>query len=143
MTPSTWAGRRVFITGHTGFKGGWLALWLKRLGAQVSGYALAPEPGGFFELAGVHQTLPADWVADVRDAPTLLDALLTAQPEVVFHLAAQPLVRASYVDPLGTFATNVMGTANLLDAVRQVDGVRATTHRWASVLCERLETAPA
>lgn len=126
VNAAAWAGRRVFVTGHTGFKGGWLALWLKRLGAQVSGYALPPEAGGFHDLAGVRQTLQADWVADVRDAPTLLDALITAQPEVVFHLAAQPLVRASYADPLGTFATNVMGTANLLDAVRQYGGVRAT-----------------
>lgn len=126
VNASAWAGRRVFVTGHTGFKGGWLALWLKRLGAQVSGYALAPEAGGFHELTAVKQTLQAEWIADVRDAGTLLEALITAQPEVVFHLAAQPLVRASYADPLGTFATNVMGTANLLDAVRQYGGVRAT-----------------
>lgn len=126
VSPSAWRGRRVFVTGHTGFKGGWLALWLQRLGAQVSGYALAPEPGGFYELARVKPTLHAEWMADVRDREALLEAVIQAQPEVVFHLAAQPLVRASYADPTGTFATNVMGTAHLLDAVRQCSSVRAT-----------------
>jgi CDP-glucose 4,6-dehydratase len=125
VNPAAWAGRRVFVTGHTGFKGGWLALWLRRLGAQVSGYALAPEPGGFYEKAGIKPTLQAQWLADVRDREALLEAVTTAQPEVVFHLAAQPLVRASYADPTGTFATNVMGTAHLLDALRQQSGVRA------------------
>ena len=120
-----WAGRRVLLTGHTGFKGGWLALWLARLGAQVSGYALAPEAGGFYERTGVKGALQAEWIADVRDRETLLQAVTTAQPEVVFHLAAQPLVRASYADPVGTFATNVLGTAHLLDALRQQSGVRA------------------
>lgn len=125
VTARAWAGRRVLVTGHTGFKGGWLALWLRQLGAQVSGYALAPEAGGFHERAGVRSTLQAEWIADVRDREALLDAVTTAQPEVVFHLAAQPLVRASYADPTGTFATNIMGTAHLLDALRQQSGVRA------------------
>jgi CDP-glucose 4,6-dehydratase len=120
-----WVGRRVLLTGHTGFKGGWLALWLHQLGAQVSGYALAPEAGGFYELAGVKAMLQGEWLADVRDRDALLEAVTTAQPEVVFHLAAQPLVRASYADPTGTFATNIMGTAHLLDALRQQSGVQA------------------
>lgn len=124
-SPGAWGGRRVFLTGHTGFKGGWLALWLRQLGAQVSGYALAPDAGGFYEAAGVKAALQAEWIADVRDREAMLDALTTAQPEVVFHLAAQPLVRASYADPTGTFATNIMGTAHLLDALRQQSGVRA------------------
>jgi CDP-glucose 4,6-dehydratase len=125
VNAARWAGRRVLLTGHTGFKGGWLALWLKHWGAQVSGYALAPEAGGFYERAGVKGCLHAEWIADVRDAEALLEAVTTTQPEVVFHLAAQPLVRASYADPTGTFATNIMGTAHLLDALRQQSGVQA------------------
>jgi CDP-glucose 4,6-dehydratase len=122
----SWQGRRVFITGHTGFKGGWLAWWLHGMGARLSGYALpAPTQPSLFEVAGVRQAFEAHHEADVRDAATLLQAIRAAQPEVVFHLAAQPLVRASYRDPLETFSTNVMGTANLLDAARQCGSVRA------------------
>lgn len=118
--------RSVLVTGHTGFKGGWLAMWLAELGARVHGYALAPptEPN-LFEAARIGEVLASDTRADVRDLESLRTAVNRAQPEVVFHLAAQPLVRESYRDPVGTTSTNVLGTANLLEAVRSVDSVRA------------------
>ena len=121
-----YAGKRVFVTGHTGFKGGWLALWLNRLGAIVHGYALDPptEPN-LFESAGVSAALATDARGDLADLTRLKVALGDAEPEIIFHLAAQPLVRASYRDPLGTLATNVMGTAHLLEAVRDLNSVRA------------------
>ena len=122
---SPWNGRRVFLTGHTGFKGGWLALWLAAKGAHVRGFALPPpsEPN-LFTLASVGDVLDDDR-GDIRDYASLEASLTEFDPEVVFHLAAQPLVRQSYSDPLGTYSTNVMGTANLLEAVRKTAGVRA------------------
>jgi len=125
MDGAFWQGRRVFLTGHTGFKGSWLALWLQRLGAEVSGYALAPptEPA-LFHLAQVEAGMVST-LGDVRDLEALSAALDRARPEVVLHLAAQALVRASYQDPVATYATNVMGTVNLLEAVRRTPGVRA------------------
>lgn len=122
---SSWKGRRVLVTGHTGFKGGWLSLWLTRLGADVTGFSLpAPTDPSFFE-----QTRLAELVThvegDIRDLAALEAAIAEAQPEVVFHLAAQPLVRLSYAEPVETYATNVMGTVHLLDACRRVDSVRA------------------
>jgi len=121
----SWKGRRVFVTGHTGFKGGWLALWLAAKGAKVCGYALAPvsEPN-LFSAAGVGGVLE-DVRADVRDYAQVQASLNEFAPEVVFHLAAQPLVRRSYADPLSTYATNVMGTAHVLEAVRHCPSVRA------------------
>jgi len=117
--------RRVWVTGHTGFKGSWLALWLQSCGAVVHGYALNPPTRpALFEEAGVAQGLHGSTLADVRDAAALAQALRRSEPEVVLHLAAQPLVRAGYADPLGTFASNVMGTAHLLEAVRGVGSVR-------------------
>ncbi|MCW3480612.1 CDP-glucose 4,6-dehydratase [Neisseriaceae bacterium JH1-16] len=124
--PAIWAGRRVLVTGHTGFKGGWLALWLHSLGAKVVGYALPPTGSpDLFTLAGVADTLSGQHLADLRDAECLTQALRQAEPEVVLHLAAQPLVRTSYRDPVDTFATNVMGTVNVLEAVRQCPSVKA------------------
>jgi len=123
--PASWRGRSVLVTGHTGFKGGWLALWLHRLGATVHGYALDPptEPS-LFEVAGIESLLASDTRADLADLARVMAALKKAQPEVMFHLAAQPLVRESYHDPLGTLATNVMGTANVLEAARATDSLR-------------------
>jgi CDP-glucose 4,6-dehydratase len=121
-----WRGRSVLVTGHTGFKGGWLALWLHRLGATVHGFALNPPTDpSLFEVARIETALASDVRADLADLDTLTHAFETARPEVVFHLAAQPLVRESYRDPLGTLTTNVMGTAHVLEAARATGTARA------------------
>lgn len=113
-----WRGKRVLLTGHTGFKGAWLALWLARLGANVTGISLPPATTpNLFSLARVQETCDSHF-CDIRDAGRLANLISSANADVVFHLAAQPLVRASYRDPLGTFATNVQGTAHVLEAVR-------------------------
>ncbi len=119
-----WRGRRVLLTGHTGFKGSWLALWLQRLGAEVTGFALAPTEPALFELAGVARGM-RDLRGDIRDLDALRGALDAADAEIIIHMAAQSLVRRSYREPLETFAVNVMGTANLLEAARTAPSVRA------------------
>lgn len=120
-----YSGRRVFVTGHTGFKGSWLTMWLHELGARVTGYALTPPTRpSLFELGSV-QELCTSHISDILDRAALRRAILDAKPELVFHLAAQPLVRRSYVNPVETFETNVMGTMNLLEAVRECDTVSA------------------
>lgn len=125
MTPSFWRGRRVFLTGHTGFKGSWLALWLQACGAELTGYALAPPTSpSLFEQAGVAAGMDSR-LGDIRDLDALTAALQASRPDVVIHMAAQPLVRRSYQDPLETFSTNVMGTAHVLEAVRATPGVGA------------------
>jgi CDP-glucose 4,6-dehydratase len=123
--PDFWKNRRVFLTGHTGFKGGWLALWLTSLGAKVRGYALDPSTNPNLFTAAHIGALIEDVRGDIRDASTLDRSMLDFAPEVVFHMAAQPLVRLSYQDPIGTFETNVIGTARVLDAVRRTPSVRA------------------
>jgi CDP-glucose 4,6-dehydratase len=124
-SPSFWKGRKVFLTGHTGFKGGWLALWLTQLGAIVRGYALDPEnEPNLFAVARIGSVVD-DIRGDIRDAARLERAMQEFAPEVVFHLAAQPLVRYSYADPIGTYETNVIGTARVLDSVRRTPSVRA------------------
>lgn len=118
-------GRRVLVTGHTGFKGSWLALWLAELGADVTGYALAPEyENSHFDLLGLANKC-GHHVGDVRDLDVLVEVVEKAQPEIVFHLAAQALVRRSYDNPKMTFDTNVGGTVNVLEALRGIDGVSA------------------
>lgn len=122
--PQFWLGRRVLITGHTGFKGSWLSLWLLRLGAQVWGFGLEQEGyNSLFDELGLEQKLgqPNHQIADVRDLQTLQNLLLRVQPQVVLHLAAQSLVRRGYRDPLGTWATNVQGTLNLLEALKLLE----------------------
>ncbi len=120
-----WRGKRVFVTGQTGFKGAWLALWLEKLGASVAGFSNGvPTEPSMWKAASVGRSM-ASIEGDVRDLSALTKAIRDFKPEIVFHLAAQSLVRLSYDDPAGTFSTNVMGTVNLLEAVRQTDGVRA------------------
>lgn len=119
MNPAFWNGKRVFVTGHTGFKGGWLVLWLRRLGAEVTGFALAPPttPNLFQTARIAHQA--ASVLGDIRDLAALTGAVEAARPEILFHLAAQPIVRRSYDDPVGTYSTNVMGTVHVMEAARR------------------------
>ncbi len=125
MTPDFWNGRRVFLTGHTGFKGAWLALWLQSLGARVTGYALAPPTTpSLFEEARVAEGM-SSVIGDICDYPVISQAMRQARPEIVFHMAAQPLVRYSYENPLETYRTNVLGTASVLEAARGIEGLRA------------------
>jgi CDP-glucose 4,6-dehydratase len=115
-----WKNKNVFVTGHTGFKGSWLCLWLHTLGANVTGYSLKPPTTpSLFELCELEKIIPTHY-GDIRDIHTLQNALLAAKPDIVIHMAAQPLVRASYHNPVETYATNVMGTVNLLESVRTV-----------------------
>lgn len=124
MNPDFWRGKRVFVTGHTGFKGSWLCLWLQAMGAEVGGYALPPSTTpSLFEAARVASRMTSTF-GDIRELEAVHRSMAAFQPEVVLHLAAQALVRPSYADPVGTYATNVMGTVHVLEAARRVEGVR-------------------
>lgn len=122
LDPAFWAGRRVLVTGSTGFKGSWLCVWLRELGAEVTGLALAPEAEpSLFTLTRLGDQIDQR-IADVRDVAAVADVVARSRPEVVIHMAAQPFVRRSFRDPVATYATNVMGTVHLLDAIRRTPG---------------------
>ena len=128
MSPAFWQGKRVLLTGHTGFKGSWLSLWLQSMGAQVTGFALAPPTNpSLFEIAEVAQGMTSI-TGDIRDLDKLQAVFAEHQPEIVIHMAAQPLVRYSYQNPVETYSTNVMGTVHLLEAVRNTPGVKAVVN---------------
>ncbi|PMM49039.1 CDP-glucose 4,6-dehydratase [Vibrio breoganii] len=128
MSPDFWQGKKVFVTGHTGFKGGWLCLWLQEMGAVVKGYSLpAPTTPSLFEEAKVWERMLTE-EGDIRDFTHLRQVMSEFEPEIVFHMAAQPLVRLSYDEPMETYSTNVMGTVYLLEAVKQVGGVKAVVN---------------
>jgi len=124
-SPSFWLGKRVLVTGHTGFKGSWLCSWLHLLGAEVHGLALDPELGSHYELNDTAKLMASDIRADIQSTGAVTQAVNKCQPDIVLHLAAQALVRPGYDDPLVTFSTNVMGTANVLQACRQATKLKA------------------
>ena len=126
MNPAFWKNKKVFLTGFTGFKGGWIAHWLHELGASVHGYSLGPptQPN-FFTETQLQKRLAHSTIGDIRDLTALISALKTARPDIIIHMAAQPLVRESYKTPVETFAANVMGTVNLMEAARQVGTAKA------------------
>jgi len=128
MNQDFWRGKRVLLTGHTGFKGSWLSLWLQSMGAKVVGYALAPPTNpNLFETAEVGKGMTSI-IGDIRDLAKLQAVFTEHKPEIVFHMAAQPLVRYSYAEPVETYSTNVMGTVHLLEAVRNTPGVKAVVN---------------
>jgi CDP-glucose 4,6-dehydratase len=125
FNPSFWYEKKVFVTGHTGFKGSWICLWLQQLGAKVTGFSLKPHSfPNLFEVARVENNMNS-YFGDIRDLNFLSIVMCQAEPEIVIHLAAQSLVRQSYSDPVETYSTNVMGTVNLFEAVRKTNSVRA------------------
>lgn len=126
VEPNFWLGKRVFLTGHTGFKGGWISLWLSSMGAKVYGYSLPPlTVPNLFTILKIDQLLEASVIGDVCDFATLQSAMASASPDVVIHMAAQALVRHSYENPITTFSTNVMGTVHLLEAVKVISSAKA------------------
>jgi len=141
MNSEFWEGKRVFLTGHTGFKGSWLSLWLQSLGAELTGFSLAPptQPS-LFEMARVGDGMHSI-IGDIRDLAGLREAMVEAKPEIVIHMAAQPLVRYSYENPVETYATNVMGTVHLFEAVRATPSVKAVVNITTDKCYENREWA--
>lgn len=124
-----WENRKVFVTGHTGFKGSWLCLWLNSLGAEVTGYSLEPNTNpSLYDLCNINELISKSIIGDIKDGEGLKRALQSSQAEIVIHMAAQPLVRESYNNPVETYATNVMGTVNILEAVRETSTVRSVVN---------------
>jgi CDP-glucose 4,6-dehydratase len=141
MNPDFWAGKRVFLTGHTGFKGSWISLWLQSLNAELTGFALpAPTHPSLFEEARVAEGMKSI-TGDIRDLASIQQAIHEAQPEIVIHMAAQPLVRYSYQNPVETYATNVMGTVHVLESVRASPGVKAMVNITTDKCYENREWA--
>lgn len=128
MTPEFWRGKHVFLTGHTGFKGSWLSLWLQNLGAQVTGFALPPPTKpSLYEVADIASGMTSI-IGDIRDTDAIEQAIVSAQPDILIHMAAQPLVRYSYAHPVETYSTNVMGLVNVLEAVRKTPSIKAVVN---------------
>jgi CDP-glucose 4,6-dehydratase len=139
-----WKDKKVFITGHTGFKGSWLSFILKLHGAKVAGYSLKPDiQPALFEILNLNKTLDKSWFADIRDLNTLQEKMNEFQPEVVFHLAAQPLVTLSYQDPVNNFSTNLMGTVNVFESIRQLESVKRVINVTTDKVYENLEQGEA
>ena len=122
---SFWNNKRVFLTGHTGFKGGWLSIWLNSMGAQVKGYALAPNTSPSLFLEAKIETLVDSNFGDIRNLNELKKSMMEFNPDILIHMAAQPLVRLSYTEPVDTYATNVMGTVNVLESARSCTNLKA------------------
>lgn len=128
VSPAFWQGKKVFLTGHTGFKGSWMSLWLQSMGAQVQGFALQPPTRpALFDVAKVEQGMQS-YIGDIRDLKDVAQSMLRFNPDVLIHMAAQPLVRLSYREPVETYATNVMGTVHVLEAARQCGNLRAVVN---------------
>uniref|UniRef100_UPI004049EB3C CDP-glucose 4,6-dehydratase n=1 Tax=Fulvivirga sp. TaxID=1931237 RepID=UPI004049EB3C len=126
VDPLFWNGKRVFLTGHTGFKGGWISVWLAAMGAKVFGYSLAANTvPSYFNAVGIQELLEQNFISDVRDLSKLRLAIKMSKPEVLIHMAAQPLVRYSFHSPVETFSTNVMGTVNVLEAAREIESIKS------------------
>jgi CDP-glucose 4,6-dehydratase len=141
LSTSFWRDKRVLITGHTGFKGGWLSIWLQRLGANVAGYALPPTTApNLFELANVANNMRSE-LGNIQNLEQVSEFVSDFQPQVIIHMAAQSLVRPSYADPVETFASNVMGTVNILEAARHCESVRAIVNVTTDKCYENLERA--
>jgi CDP-glucose 4,6-dehydratase len=127
VDPLFWRGKKVFLTGHTGFKGSWLSLWLSSMGAKVTGYALSPNTSpNLFNVIKIAEVISNSCIADIRDLSKLRSEMIAAEPDIVIHMAAQPLVRYSYQHPVETYATNVMGTVHVLESTRALESIKAT-----------------